>query len=388
MGHAKLASAVQTTAPSFRVTLHADLRDPEIRHHWIQFENAAPITAFQRLDFVEGLLTHLGSSERKPVIVAVREGDRIVMLTTLVRRERFGLTIIENLDYDLCDYTVPLAAPDRIFSADEMTEIGEEIFQALKPADAIILKKIRPAVYGHENPFALLPDIRPMNASFTTLRLPPKKPGRNSQQSRQPVAFRDAGKKLRRLAQIAPVSFTAAQTPAELSEALDVMVAQRLERFAEMHRPDVLANPEVAGFYRQLALQGLEDGKVRVLSLKVGDQTIAVVYALEHRHTLTVLIPSMSTNERWKIYSPGLLALVKSVQWAHANGLRHCDLGVGGLGYKSRFGAKEQQLYEVSRALTLRGLLAVGEAGLRRNYRSLGLRFPGLDARVRRTLRK
>ena len=69
-------------------------------------------------------------------------------------------------------------------------------------------------------------------------------------------------------------------------------------------------------------------------------------------------------------------------------GLRHCDLGVGGLGYKSRFGAKKQQLYEVSRALTLRGLLVVGEARLRRNYRSFGQRFPAFDAKVRRTLGK
>lgn len=381
MTDADTTSASSDEAGSYRVTLHENLQDPHLREVWLRFEDSSSLTAFQRFSFVENLFNHLaGDRNARPLIVAVRQKNLgIVMLMPFVRRQHLGLTWVEHVDFDLTDYAVPLTLPNHAFNSDDVTAISAEIIQSLKPADIVAIKKIRPTVQGRDNPLMMLPGLRAMNASCESIQLETRSDG---------IAMRDAAKKLRRLSKIGPVAFVQAMTASELSAALDFMIAQRTSRFSKMRRRDVLRDQRVTNFYRDLAYQGLNDGSVHLFSLKVGLQTIAVVYALEHHKTLTVLIPSMIDDENWQPYSPGLIALAQTAEWAQAHGMSQCDLGAGELRFKSRLGAKEQQLYEISWPLTLRGQLAAREAGLRRGYRALGRRFPAIDARIRRALGK
>jgi CelD/BcsL family acetyltransferase involved in cellulose biosynthesis len=389
MDNLRAVSVLPKRAGSYRATLHDDLQDPEIRQAWQDFERSSGLTAFQKLSFVENLFNRLAHDQNvEPTIAAVRDDSgAIIMLMAFVRRQYLGLTLIEHVDFDMTDYAAPLTAPDRIFDASDMARIQSSIIDAMRPADAVVIKKICPTVHDQDNPFALLPDLQPMNATCTSVQFTPSNSGSGNKPPKR-SGVSDANRKWRRLSKIGAAEFRLATTSDELSAALDAMIAQRTARFEELQRPDILRDPKVVDFYKSLAHRGLQDGSVRVFSLNLDGQSLAVVYALEHKNTLSVVIPSMVSGESWKPYSPGLIAIAKSFEWAEARGMSHYDFGVGGLGYKSRFQGTEKQLYEVFWPLTLRGQLAASQANLKRIYRGLGRRFPAIDARVRRTLGK
>jgi CelD/BcsL family acetyltransferase involved in cellulose biosynthesis len=375
------------TSSPYLVEIRSDIDEQYLRETWLDFESSA--SAFQRLSFVESLYRQASAQgKREPVIVSVRErrSGLIILIAALSRRRRFGLTIVEAADCSLCDYFVPLTSPGRLFDADEVRSMWAEICRALQPADAIIIKKIPDDMFGYPNIATQFPGLKSMGSPARAIRLnagPCASPG-----WRKRAAFKDAAKKLRRMQRHGSVVFDFADSPAEIAAAFDQLVYHRMRRFERLRRSDLLQEEGIVQFYRALAERGLTDGSARVFRLKLNGELLAVAFVLLHRHTMSMVILTMTAEKRWEPFSPGLVATKMLADWAEANGLSYLDISVGDFSYKARMTSSVRPLYELSTALSARGALAVANAALRRRYRAFMSAYPGLDGYIRLALKK
>ncbi|WP_041801345.1 GNAT family N-acetyltransferase [Rhodopseudomonas palustris] len=370
--------------------LHSDFSNAEFRHTWKSFEQSATATAFQRLSYIQALLANIVPQRAvEPILVGVRDTScgAIVLVASLMRTRRHGVSVIEALDLGLCDYFAPLIRPGLEFSAVEFDELWREICGALKPVGALSIEKIPAEIFGYPNPLAKLPSARPTNDFATTLRMRAAD-GAHLVDLQSYSVVRKANRLCRKPENWGNIQLELADTAAALQQALDLMVAHRLVRSHALGRHDLLDDRGFIAFYRQLAQDGLADGSVRVFVLSSDAEPIAVVYSLVHRNALTVVVPSMTTEERWRKLSPGLVAMVKCCEWADREGFHNFDLSVGALQYKTRFGGDQRRLYEIRQALSPAGLLITAEVTAKRRLRAFAARHPKAKALVRRMLRR
>ncbi len=376
--------------PNFTVELHSDFSDAELRETWSSFERSPTATAFQRLSYIEALIANIVPHRAaEPILIGARDtaSGAIVLVAALMRRRRHGVAVIEALDLGLCDYFAPLIRPGHEFSPAEFQELWSAICRAVQPAAAVFIDKIPAEIFGTANPMALLPAATPTDGFATTLRLRAAD-GSSLVRLQDFSVVRKANRLCAKLAIWGHLELRLADTEPALQAAIDLMVAHRLVRSRALGRHDLLDDHGFIAFYRQLARDGLADGSVRVFVLSSDREPIAVVYALAHRNTLTVVVPSMTTEERWRKLSPGLVAMVKCCEWADREGFHNFDLSVGALQYKTRFGGDQRPLLEIQQALSPAGLLIKAEVTARRRLRALAARHPKARALARRILRR
>ena len=112
------ASAEIRTAPqadAVSLSLHHDLA--AIEQEWRAFEQTADCTPFQTFDWLSAWQRHIGTLNRAtPAIVIARRGDDIVMLLPLAVQRGALTRRLTFLGQELCDYNVPLLAPEGSFA--------------------------------------------------------------------------------------------------------------------------------------------------------------------------------------------------------------------------------------------------------------------------------
>lgn len=324
---------------------------------------------FQSKPFLAAISKSLCTDEHRDlVLIGVTNAAHVpIALFPFVRRRVFGARVIEGLDLAVTDYFAPPINADI-----GGNDVWLAALSALPPADAIVFRKLPLALHGRPHALSEAPFLKPMGAAAYTARMF-NDDGKPILASDLPVA-RDARRKLRRLEAMGTVTFDEAVSETEVTEALDRLLDFRVTRFEGMGRRDILAGPDYREFYRRLAIAPPRPG--RLFSLKVADETIAVIYAMLHGDTITLVIPSMSPATHWQVASPGMVALYKLYEWALAKGLTIFDFSVGSSAYKARFNTEKIELYEYQRALTPLGLLVVLEATLRRTARRFAVDNP------------
>lgn len=377
-GDARSGSAVAAT-------LFEAFDDPRLQG-LIGASTVRPLTAFQDPAFFADLLSTVGAATRaRPLFVAVTGPDGGLVMVLPFALVRCGpLRVIEGLDLDVSDYWAPFATTCRTWTGPELEAVWTAVRKVLPPADALTLKKVPLSIHGTAHPFSAWQGLKPMGAQAVRLAL--------YDEAGAPVALsglsgvKDGRRKCRRLEKTAPVVMREADE-AGLDRMLEQMIGQRRERFRAIGRPDLMDRPEIEIFYRQRARAGLADGSVRVFALETEGETLAVIYGLCQGDVFTIVVTSMSSDPRWTPASPGLVIMVKAIEWAVAEGYRTVDLSVGALPYKTRFAATATELAEAQFALTPAGLPVVLVATLRRWLRHGALRHPML-ARLRSALRR
>ena len=345
---------------------------------WLSVPRLPPTSAFQTPVFVSTLLDTIArAKDAEPVLIGVRDSQgELVAVVPFVLRKRMGARVLEALDFHVVDYFAPTLDPDHALDPDAL---WGAVLGALPKADAITLKKVPQRLHGRRHALSDAKWLKPMGTAAYATRL-----GTEVDPSRFSVA-KDARRKSRKLAAVGELDFREACGDRDVATALQTMFDFRLERFAELGRPDPLADAAYRQFYQRLAVGPAPLARIFVLS--VGNEIVAVVYTLCHDDVLTLVIPSFSQASKWSAGSPGLIALYRTVEWAAANGMDAFDLSVGTSDYKSRFDAERLELFEYQKALTLFGIPTVLEASLRRRVRHLVRKYPqlrGIPDRIRR----
>lgn len=355
-----LACAAADAEPrSFRARRHPTLE--AAAPLWRMLQAGRTGTVYQRLDWAGLVAGHLArGAGRELVLVEVTDAgdDTPVMLLPLMLRRGRTHSVVEFLDCGVCDYGAPLAAPGTVFSASDMRHIWTAVLAVLPEADRVRLSRLAHRVGGAPNPLVLLHGTRRMalHASGAALS-----GDRETVVARTCSASnaRDIRRSLRRLAALGAVRFVEARTPDEVDQLFAVLVEQRLARFRELGRFDLLNGEPVRAFYRAAARQGLSGGPARLLGLRVGEEWIATAYGLVHDGAFHGTLIGLGAA-CWRRFSPGLALIAETMAWCRENDLGYFDFTIGDMPYKSGFGIENRPLFEFTQALTLRGRLAAG----------------------------
>lgn len=329
-------------------------------------------TAFQTKSFLATLAaTTAPALGAELAIIGVEDADGapVAVFPFTLSREG-GLLVAEAVGLGCSDYFVPVTTDNRPLDDKEADEIWSAVLGALPAADVARLRNVPLDYDGASHALTAAKFLSPMGHCASIMPI-----ARDEKPSSG-----DAKRKLNKLQKQGRVEFVSPTDADGRDELLDAMFALRRARFADLGRSDYLEQPGVNAFYRQLASD--PDGIVHLSGLKVDGEVLAVVYGLLRHGRFTLLIPTMTSDEKWAPFSPGLVAMYLTIEHGKAAGWHMFDFSVGDLQYKSRFGAEKVELFEVQRALSLKGLPRVLIARLRSAVRTLRLRNPGFAQRL------
>jgi CelD/BcsL family acetyltransferase involved in cellulose biosynthesis len=339
--------------------------------------------AFQSEHFLSAIERHmLSDSERLALVGVVDETGNPVAVFAFLRRRKFGVPILEAVDFGITDYFAPAYFRGAPLSAADTEKLWNGVVRSVPGVHAVTFKKMPRQI--HDRPHALsgASFVKPMETSAMTLYL--RGPDRPPVNPEKMSLAREVRRKSKKLEKLGPLTFSEARTNAEVDAAMATMVAFRTARFSELGRRDALLDPRVVAFYRELADRNAEKPLARIFTMRAGDNPVAVIYGISHEDVFTLIVPAITTCKEAQAGSPGLVGLFKTLQWCRQQDFAVFDLSVGSLGYKSRFEAETCELFEHQQALSPLGLPIVAEAALRRWVRHLSLKHP----QVRKTLEK
>jgi CelD/BcsL family acetyltransferase involved in cellulose biosynthesis len=337
----------------------------------------AAVTAFTTPGFLAALsATIVAEDGAELVMIGVTdEDDRPVALFPFSLRKQRGLRLIEGMGFGVSDYYAPILARGLELDAEATASLWRAVRAALPPADAIRLSNVPRILYGRPHALTGARFLGAMGHGATIL---PLESGGVRLALGELSVTRDVRRKAKKLAALGEVSLFEARTDAEMAELMDALVRFRRDRFAQVGRNDKLEEPGVEAFYRRLAA----DRVARAYGLRVGGDVVAVVYGLQHDGIFTLIIPTMSADERYRSGSPGLVSVYMAIEAAIAAGDRVFDFSVGDLFYKTRFAAEKLELLEHVQALSLRGLPFVLGVRLRTAARLFRQRHADLFAQL------
>jgi CelD/BcsL family acetyltransferase involved in cellulose biosynthesis len=188
------------------------------------------------------------------------------------------------------------------------------------------------------------------------------------------------GRKRRALEREHEVRFRRTLDPTDLRSDMERLFVLHHERW-RTRGGSFLDDERVRAFHVDFAAASLERGWLRIWSLDVDGEPIAVWYGwhIGERY----LYYQAGFDPAWSRYSPGLLLLVHTIRSAVEEGATEYDMLLGDEPYKSRFAtsARTGRTIVVTRALHPSRAVVTLDVGIRRTLRAL----PGdLHARIRR----
>lgn len=354
---------------------------------WQDFEKDAAGTFYQSSLWCRAWVETVGASAGVAVrILAAHDSQgRVQFLLPLQIRRRQGAAVLEFLSAPQNGYGFGLYAPS--FLADSgawFEQHGRAVLGLAGDFDAILLNDMPDRLMGAAHPLSPLFNIRGANPSFT-LALTPDFEAIH-RQKRDSENRRTARKKEELLARLGDVSFGLPTGTASLHATLDQMFQQQQERLAE-HGIHGVFGPQERQFLHRLA--DLQDESQPVLApyrFTCGDDVLAIMLGGIFGGGYWALISSLAAGPSRK-YSPGDLALRRTIAACCHSGLQFIDFSAGDSPYKRAWADKTIDLHVLLEAVTIKGLgwsvLMAARLWLKRQIKSSPTLMPVL-AEIRR----
>jgi len=316
--------------------------------------NAGHRTAFQHGHWLGAW--YAAFADHAPLIAVISDAatGRDIAVVPMISHVRRGIRVVEFADLGVSDNNAPILACDATFDAADMRAIGDALVNALRALpdgfDLLRLKKMPAHVGGKPNPLVSLGRTGSCSVNGNLVLI-----GDDYADYRASLRRLQLPRCWRVFNRLGSARFEIATDVARARELLDVMDVQQEERMRQLGSPFVLNDDVHAGFYREVARQGVAEGYA-VISALVCDKGI-VATTLGVRYGATYLLLRIShTGKTWANFSPGLLVTERTMEALHAQGVRRFDLSIGNQDYKRRLGAERVPLTDVSVALSWRGL--------------------------------
>jgi CelD/BcsL family acetyltransferase involved in cellulose biosynthesis len=354
------ASSAQSGAVT--LTLHDDLASAE--RDWRDLEQNGDCTPFQTFDWLFAWQRHVGAlTGVMPAIIVGRRGAEILFLLPLAVEPGALARRLTFLGHDLCDYNAPLLARDlsRALAPDQFGALWQESLRVIQARarlrhDMVVLTKMPKTVGAQPNPMLAL-DVRlhPSGAYETAL-------GADWEafynEKRSSATRRRDRTKLKKLGELGEVRFVELKDD-EIAATLEALIAQKSKAFARMGVPNMFARPGYLAFYRDLAQSSRS--LVHLSRLDVGETWAAINLGLTFGDCYYHILASYDDGEVSR-FGPGAAHLRELLQFAIRRGCKRFDFTIGDESYKRDWCETEQQLFDHSAAVTLRGIPAAAAA--------------------------
>lgn len=352
----------------FAIRVLTDVDDIELSALWGRLAADGRASVFQSLAWQKGLVAHfLQPQGITPYFIVVRDAEtgQPLAILPLQLRASNGIRRIEYLGNAFCDTAIPLFAAGFEPDTDTAEACLRAVIAALPRADVLSLVKMPKDLYGTPNPLAKLAGCHATPDMTFPLVLDANKPGFVGATS----AYKTYQKQWRKLSRREGIAFDSFETPDEIAQAFDAMIAMRNARFDALSRDDLLDDPAVAAFYRAMALKERAERVVTLTGLKVGDSYTAYIYMMDDGKRLSTVISAID-NTVGNAYAPGLVLFTKIFERAVELGYEAADIGIGHMHYKTRFAPAPSPLIALDRGLTLKGKVVVGLTSAKRDLKT------------------
>jgi CelD/BcsL family acetyltransferase involved in cellulose biosynthesis len=295
-------------------------------------------------------------ADHAPLIAVISDAatGRDIAVVPMISHVRRGIRVVEFADLGVSDNNAPILACDATFDAADTRAMGTALVDALRALpdgfDLLRLKKMPAHVGGKPNPLVSLGRTGSCSVNGNLVLM-----GDDYADYRASLRRLQLPRCWRVFNRLGSARLEIATDVARARELLDVMDVQQEERMRQLGSPFVLNDDVHAGFYREVARQGVAEGYA-VISALVCDKGI-VATTLGVRYGATYFLLRIShTGKTWANFSPGLLVTERTMEALHAQGVRRFDLSIGNQDYKRRLGAEQVPLTDVSVALSWRGI--------------------------------
>jgi CelD/BcsL family acetyltransferase involved in cellulose biosynthesis len=343
------------SAGRFRFTRHRDVA--ALEGVWRALAREGGTTAFQSYDW-GGAWARAAerSGVATPAVIVVEDDvdDRPIMLVPLAVTAMGARRVATFFDLGVTDYNAPLVAADIAFGRLDTAEIKAGLKAILPDADVLHLDKMPYRVGRTRNPLVAFKGTSAM--SLTACAAPIWGPWSSCRESILAPAFRvEMDDRWRRLNKRKPVRFVVAESAEQANDLFDALADQRAARFRRLKRDDILWKSAWRDFYRDLVTAEGGHGLGRMSALLIDGEPVATALGLAHEGTFALMMHGFADG-CWRNYSPGIQLILRTMEWAVADGFRTFDFTIGAEGYKNDFGVVAQPLAECVEALSPHGL--------------------------------
>jgi CelD/BcsL family acetyltransferase involved in cellulose biosynthesis len=353
----RLATLTKTATPAgapLKLSLHKRIEDIEAL--WRDFEKTGHTTLYQTCLWCRAWVETAGKAARADprIVVGTAASGEPMFILPLQIRKRWGVTVLEWLGAPHNGYGFGLFAPSFMDSARGwFAAHWPEIVELAGPCDAVALTDMPERLEGTPHPFSDLFNVAGANrsygmtleANFETVYTA-KRSGETRRHDRR---------KFDALKAKGDVSFGLPSGRAATHETLSSMFIQQEQRLAEHGVHGVFGAVERAFIHRLADLDDESDPVLLPYRLSFNGEIQAVMLGARHGGTFWALISSLGAHDLRK-YSPGDLALRKTIEACCQAGLQRFDFAAGDTSYKLHWADETVGLHAQIRAANFRGL--------------------------------
>lgn len=309
---------------TFRVSVSHSMRDVEAV--WRALTATQVESPGQMFDFVRLWIGALGIPQADQVFILAEDEGAPVALIPLQRRWDKGVRVLSWFPGSHVGCNAPIIDIARVatMTPARRRALWLEMLRGVGDADLVHLRSVPQLVVDGVDLFAELGQFTDADtlyrAAFSSFEEADKTQRNKSRRKHD----RQQGDKLEAMGQVA---FEEIQNGALAAAMLDTMFAQRAARFREMGVFDPFSVPKIRAFYD--ATVAGNDVPVKLHTLSLNGEIVAMRYNIAHGDRLFCLISSMSEDQSLRPGSPGKQCLLRVMQTVFDAGTRVFDMGEG-----------------------------------------------------------
>jgi len=343
--------------------------DQELERLWVSLEEEAFVYPFQTYTWLLHWYRTVGAPLHRVElsIVVILNEHEIQLLLPLGIRKYYGVRFLEWLGGIHADYMSPIIHKHWKSQEKDFMDLWSQIDQALPHYDVRHFVK-QPEMIGNEkNPFISLLKNTPYLHSYSTILINDWQIFKEKYAEKKVIL--DSERQRRRLLKKGSLIFIVADKPSEFKEITNVMIHQKLHRYANDVN-NILSLPEHKRFYLELNTTLSKSGQIHCSALKLDDIIIATHWGVLHNGRFFYLMPAFESRE-WARYSPGRLLLEYLMEWACDHSVKVFDFNCGYAPYKEQWSNSIMKMHEHLEGVSLKGKIFVVAKGGKQFLRTL-----------------
>ncbi|MFK8036025.1 MAG: GNAT family N-acetyltransferase [Hyphomicrobiales bacterium] len=315
-----------------------------------------PAACFHSRIWLESWLKTLGKCEKTSLqfLTGKMGGQTIIAIPLTVKPGKF-VTCVEFAGQNVSDYNIPIVHQnlEPYLSQPMLNAIVQQIAELFPDADCVDFRKV------------LLDEAAPCkdevqwqeDAELTHLCALTGDWEHDLSQFIGKSTKKKLKKKLRKLETFGKVTFEDVTAASRRAEAGEKLINWKAHQLKDLGAASVYNNTGFCDFLRATIVED-NSGMVRLFSMNINDEPIALIYALCFDDYWFLYQMSYTSEEPGK-YSPGYQLLLHVMEIACHQNVRMFDFGWGNEAYKHRFATQSKPLYNAFCPLTTKGKLAL-----------------------------
>lgn len=338
------ARDVRILADEIDLSIHGSAQG--LKEEWEALEKTAPVSVYQRFEWIETYLQEYASRKNiHPFIAVGRHEGKIVFILPLsihgrwVRRLKFagGSHVNFNIGIvspEYADWLGPQSF-DRIYTR----------LRRILPGVGYVALCCQPQTWlGKPNSVIGSQAHRSGNPAYVLdleggfdATLARGNGKRKRKKFRQQVRMAES---------MGGYEFVTPQSLPEVEHIIDVFFEQKSRRLKELGIRDVFAGQETKAFLKKLARKSLHDSEplLQIFALKIKGEIVAIFGGGAHNRRFSGYFSSIASG--WEKLSPGEMLLYLVVEKLCCEGYVQMDLGAGDERYKRSWSSERIETYE------------------------------------------